>query len=152
MRIHLRSDVPVGTCLSGGLDSSSIVCLMARELDAAGQLAKVNSVSACYDEQSVDERRFRMLIEIDGVDWHAEDAWVGRRTRVGGAVIAWRGHVGRCLITSRDPDTGKVDLPTLDILRGYRGHIGATEPLPFGIYGAVIEPGTVRLGDPVTLV
>jgi asparagine synthase (glutamine-hydrolysing) len=58
VRIHLRSDVPVGTCLSGGLDSSSIVCLMARELDAAGQRAKVNSVSACYDEQSVDERPF----------------------------------------------------------------------------------------------
>ena len=58
VRIHLRSDVPVGTCLSGGLDSSSIVCLMARELDTAGQGGKVNSVSACYDEQSVDERPF----------------------------------------------------------------------------------------------
>jgi len=56
VRLHLRSDVPVGTCLSGGLDSSSIVCLMARELDGVG--GRVHTVSACYDVASVDERPF----------------------------------------------------------------------------------------------
>ena len=58
VKLHLRSDVPVGSCLSGGLDSSSIVCLMAREFEAAGSGARVNSISACYDVKSVDERPF----------------------------------------------------------------------------------------------
>ena len=60
-------------------------------------------------------------------------------------------HVGRCLITSRDPDTGEIDLPTLDILRDYRSGLDTTEPLPFGIHGEVIEPGRIRIGDPVVL-
>jgi asparagine synthase (glutamine-hydrolysing) len=58
VRLHLRSDVPVGTCLSGGLDSSSIVCLMARELRGNGANARVHTVSACYDGDPVDERPF----------------------------------------------------------------------------------------------
>jgi asparagine synthase (glutamine-hydrolysing) len=58
VRLHLRSDVPVGSCLSGGLDSSSIVCLMGRMLDAEGRGARVNTVSACYDEKAVDETPF----------------------------------------------------------------------------------------------
>lgn len=58
VRMHLRSDVPVGSCLSGGLDSSSIVGLMSGMLDGEGRGAKVNTVSACYAEKSVDEKPF----------------------------------------------------------------------------------------------
>jgi uncharacterized protein YcbX len=101
--------------------------------------------------EEIDPRRFRMLIEIDGVPANHEDRWVGRRTRVGGAGIAWEGHVGRCLITSRDPDTGDIDVPTLDVLGAYRGNVESTEPLPFGIYGRVVEPGSVAVGDAVAL-
>jgi uncharacterized protein len=102
-------------------------------------------------EEDIDCRRFRMLIEIDGVPAHHEDRWVGRSARVGGASVRWVGHVGRCLTTSRDPDSGTIDLPTLDMLGGYRGQLDTTEPLPFGIYGEVIEPGDIRVGDPVAL-
>jgi uncharacterized protein YcbX len=113
--------------------------------------ASVARLAEVAGEPAVDVRRFRMLIEIDGVDAHAEDAWVGRMSSVGNAVIRWGGHVGRCLITSRDPDTGVINLPTLDILGRYRGEAGTTEPLPLGVYGEVLKGGIVRVGDPVAI-
>jgi hypothetical protein len=97
----------------------------------------------------LDARRFRMLVEVDGVAAHAEDAWLERPLRVGGAVVLAAGHVGRCVVTKRDPDSGEADIDTLGALAGYRAAAETTEPLACGIYGTVLEPGTVRLGDPV---
>jgi uncharacterized protein YcbX len=99
----------------------------------------------------VDARRFRMLVEIDGVEAHEEDGWVGRRVRVGPALVAMHGNVGRCLVTSRDPDSGEIDLPTLDLLGSYRREVDSTEPLPFGIHGEVLKAGSVSIGDSVAL-
>jgi uncharacterized protein len=97
----------------------------------------------------LDGRRFRMLFGIAGAPAHAEDAWVGGQVRMGEAVVAPRGHVGRCTITSQHPDTGLRDVDTLGALRRYREELPATEPLPFGVHAAVVRPGTVRVGDPV---
>ncbi|MBV9837370.1 MAG: MOSC domain-containing protein [Solirubrobacterales bacterium] len=113
--------------------------------------ASLARLAEAAGEPEVDARRFRMLVEIDGVRAHQEDEWVGRGLRIGAARVTMRGHVGRCLVTSRDPVTGEIDLPTLDLLREYRGDADTTEPLPFGIYGEVLEPGPVRVGDPVRL-
>jgi uncharacterized protein YcbX len=96
----------------------------------------------------VDGRRFRMLFEIDGVEAHEEDEWFGRRVGIGDAVVAFVGDVGRCVVTKKNPDTGEHDLETLDTLAAYRRE-GRTEPLPFGVHGAVVQPGRVRVGDPV---
>jgi uncharacterized protein len=99
----------------------------------------------------VDSRRFRMLIEVDGVTPHAEDDWVGREALVGESTLRFEGHVGRCVVTCRDPDTGEKTMPTLELLRSYRGDAETTETLAFGIYGRVLSGGVVRIGDTVTI-
>jgi len=62
VRLHLRSDVPVGSCLSGGLDSSAIICLMADQLGSTQGGGRVNTVSACYAEKAVDEKPFMDMV------------------------------------------------------------------------------------------
>jgi uncharacterized protein YcbX len=99
----------------------------------------------------VDGRRFRMLFEIDGVEAHAEDGWLGRQVQIGDTTVVLNGDVGRCVVTSQNPDTGIPDLDTLRTLAAYRRE-GVVEDLPFGLYGEVAVPGRVRVGDAVRLV
>ena len=60
--LRLRSDVAVGSCLSGGLDSSSIVCVMNQLLNSSSVGGQNNSkqktFSACSDVKQFDEREF----------------------------------------------------------------------------------------------
>jgi uncharacterized protein YcbX len=105
--------------------------------------------SAAGESQPVDGRRFRMTIGIEGVEPHAEDGWIGRRVRVGAATVAVRAHVGRCAVTTLDPDRGVRDLDTLGTIAAYRGDVETREPLPFGVWCEVLAPGRVAVGDPV---
>ncbi len=57
VKLRLRSDVPVGLCLSGGLDSSSILC-QAKQLAPAIQF---QTFSACFEEKAIDERAFMSI-------------------------------------------------------------------------------------------
>jgi hypothetical protein len=102
-------------------------------------------------QHEVDARRFRMLIEVDGIEAHEEDAWVGRRLQIGAATVRFNGHIGRCIVTGLDPDTGRGDMPTLELLRGYRLGLDTTEQLALGVFGEVRVPAVIRRGDPVLL-
>jgi hypothetical protein len=98
---------------------------------------------------AVDGRRFRMNFGVAGLQPHEEDGWIGRPVRIGEVVVTPLGNVGRCAVTTQDPETGVPDLDTLGTLKAYRDDVPTTEPLPFGVHAAVLEPGRVRIGDEV---
>lgn len=120
----------------------SVTLLSAASLDALAEAATADG--------PVDPRRFRMLIGIAGVPAHAEDGWMGKRVRAGNAVVVPLGNVGRCAVTTLDPTSGISDLDTLAALARYRGE-DTTEPLAFGVWARVAEPGTVSVGDDVAV-
>ncbi len=69
VRLRLRSDVPVGSCLSGGLDSSSIVCLVNKELASLGGAARQRVFTAVADDVAFDERPWsNAVVAATGVE------------------------------------------------------------------------------------
>lgn len=100
VRLRLRSDVPVGSCLSGGLDSSSVVILMNQLLKKEGikEISKYqNSFSSCFEDRRFDERKYikevfqnagikgnfifpqpeEFISELDEFLWHQEEPFRG---------------------------------------------------------------------------
>jgi uncharacterized protein YcbX len=102
--------------------------------------------------EPVDARRFRMTFGVDGLEPHEEDRWIGRHVAIGTAVLRVMGNVGRCALTTRQPETGAVDFKTLHHLRAYRDGVRTSERLPFGVHASVLRAGAVGVGDPVALV
>jgi hypothetical protein len=140
--LHLMMSDDLGAANDRGDEMSVSIVSSA----SVGDLAHVGGAS------ELDARRFRMLFEVDGVEPYAEDTWIGRELQIGDAVVRPLGNIGRCVITTCHPDTALRDFDTLKVLASYRREIETTEALPLGVAGSVLVPGTVRLGDPVSLV
>jgi len=67
--LRLRSDVEVGSCLSGGLDSTSIVCTAAGIIQSQGGHHPVKTITSSFDDKRFDERDYvkatRNRVDID---------------------------------------------------------------------------------------
>lgn len=98
--------------------------------------------------ETIDDRRFRMLITIDGVPPFAEEKWVGRDVAVGSAVVRADIEAARCATTTRDPSTGLRDIDMLRVIRDVRG-VTQRNTVDLGIYCDVVRPGRVAVGDEV---
>ena len=157
-----RRDVP-GRVVEGPW-SDALSALASRRLrlvkaDVAGAAVDVEPVTLISEEsvaelgrqagrEAVDGRRFRMLVEIAGCSPHEEDAWSGRRLRLGEALLEVGGPVPRCATTTRDPSTGVRDFDALRAIAAYRGRRDGHD-IDFGVYARVLEPGRVGVGDAV---
>ena len=93
----------------------------------------------------VDQRRFRGNIWLDGFDAWEERNWIGKRIRIGEAEIEVREHIGRCMATTANPETGAQDIWTLKVLEKNWGHT------QFGVYGVVVKNGRIALDDKAEL-
>jgi hypothetical protein len=130
----VRADDP-----GGAVDDSPVSLLSEASLQ---ELARRSG------EDAVDGRRFRMLVHVAGTRPHEEDEWLGREVRVGDAVVRLTKQDARCRMTTRNPDTGIKDFDTLQAIKGYRG-LRDGKKIDFGVYGDVVRPGRIRVGDAV---
>jgi asparagine synthase (glutamine-hydrolysing) len=71
VRLRLRADVPVGSCLSGGIDSSSIVCLVDEALRATGVAGAQRTFSAYTPDVRLNERAWvEQVLKFTSVTGH----------------------------------------------------------------------------------
>jgi uncharacterized protein YcbX len=91
-----------------------------------------------------DGRRLRPNLVIGAVPGLAERSWEGRFIRVGSVVIQAFDLRGRCIMTTFHPETLEQDT---NVLRRIQREFGGVMALNC----AVVVPGRVSVGDPVTL-
>jgi asparagine synthase (glutamine-hydrolysing) len=126
VRIHLRSDVPVGAWLSPGIDSSTIVALMDREHDEP-----IHTTTLSFDQPGYDELRGQRTLLDDPVrnltrhvatfrladfDEYVRSIWFGEDPTATGIEVP-RGVLGR--ETSSDVKVVLTGEGADEVLAGY---------------------------------
>lgn len=138
VRLRLRADVSVGSCLSGGLDSSAIVCLMSEILgDSSYRSEDLHTFTARSHDHEFDEFRFaesviaragtvshtiipepgELFNELDDLVWHQDEPFVSTSIYAQWCVFRRAQAQGvKVMLDGQGAD---------ELLGGYRGYFGA---------------------------
>jgi uncharacterized protein len=108
--------------------------------------ASLQALAPEFNGLAPDPRRFRMTITISGTDAWAEHGWGGQEVSIGDTILRVIAPVPRCVVTTRNPDSGATDARTLHALARLRGKKDVT----FGVWCEVLRPGRIHVGDAVT--
>jgi len=92
----------------------------------------------------LDPLRFRPNLLIDASEPFEEETWVGSVVRVGGISMRVDQQDERCVIVNVDPVTSARNPAVLRAIAQHRATCT-------GVYGSVVSPGRVAVGDPVVL-
>jgi uncharacterized protein YcbX len=99
----------------------------------------------------LDRRRFRANIVLDTRDREPflEDGWVGGTLVFGNTeprpALTVTARDVRCMMVNLDPETGKQDARVMKtVVRLNKNNAG--------VYGTVVQTGTIRIGDPMSIV
>jgi uncharacterized protein YcbX len=109
--------------------------------------ASLAAMAALHPEGRFEARRFRPNLVIEspaGAEGFAENGWVGRRLRIGEAVMRVSDRTVRCVL----PTLAQGDLPKdPDILRTVTKNNGGDA----GVYAMIETPGRIRVGADLVL-
>jgi len=107
--------------------------------------ASLHALAPKFGGAAPDPRRFRMTITVTGTDPWAEHNWGGHQVTIADTALRVLEPVPRCVITTRNPESGTTDARILHALAQLRGKNDIT----FGVWCEIIQPGNIKVGDPV---
>lgn len=119
--------------------------------DAPAKLVSIINLASVRDLEKaigrpVDPLRFRANVYVDGLEPWEDHEWVGRTLKLGDATLKGVFRIQRCAATNVDPSTAARDMEIPATLQRLWGH------MDLGLYTQVVEGGTIRPGDRLTLV
>ena len=155
VRLRLMSDVPLGAMLSGGLDSSLVVALMARNMsepvktfsvgfreDAANELADARLVAETFgtDHTELELSFSDDAVSLEDLVWHLDEPL---------ADLSALGFDALCQLAVQDVTVALSGQGADELFGGYAKHraawaVGALDPIPRTVVRAVA--GIAALG------